>query len=156
MNSIETVVGSGMRLTCSRDELAQALGVVSRGVSTRGAVQILGGMLLRAERPARARRDRHGAVAALSRRGRDRGREARSRARAPARRPRAAAARTAKSWSSTSPRRRAQVTCGPPTYKLHTYSAEDFPTLPDVDASLVHVDERRSSRRSTQVAARVA
>jgi DNA polymerase-3 subunit beta len=49
MNSIETAVGAGMRITCSRDELAQALGVVSRGVSTRGAVQILGGVLLRAE-----------------------------------------------------------------------------------------------------------
>jgi DNA polymerase III subunit beta len=49
MNSIETVVGSGMRLTCSRDALSHALGVASRGVSTRGAVQILGGILLRAE-----------------------------------------------------------------------------------------------------------
>jgi DNA polymerase-3 subunit beta len=49
MNPIETAVGSGMRLTCSRDELGQALGVVSRAVSTRGAVQILGGIMLRAE-----------------------------------------------------------------------------------------------------------
>src|ERR1051326_6102782 len=49
MHSIETAVDSGMRLTCSRDELAQALGIVSRGVSTRGSVQILGGILLRAE-----------------------------------------------------------------------------------------------------------
>jgi DNA polymerase-3 subunit beta len=38
-----------MALTCSRDELAQGLGVVGRGVSTRSAVQILSGILLRAE-----------------------------------------------------------------------------------------------------------
>src|SRR2546425_232359 len=49
MNIVETVVGSGMKLTCSRDELVQALGVVSRGVSSRGAVQILAGILLQAE-----------------------------------------------------------------------------------------------------------
>src|SRR5437868_14822394 len=49
MNIVETVVGSGMKLTCSRDELVQALGVVSRGVSMRGAVQILAGILLQAD-----------------------------------------------------------------------------------------------------------
>src|ERR1043165_3362061 len=49
MNIVETVVGSGMKLTCTRDELVQALGVVSRGVSTRGAVQILAGILLQTE-----------------------------------------------------------------------------------------------------------
>src|SRR5919199_1805489 len=50
MLDAETVVRSGtMKLTCSRDELTQKLGVVSRAVSTRTAVQILGGVLLRAE-----------------------------------------------------------------------------------------------------------
>jgi DNA polymerase III subunit beta len=50
MLDAETVVGSGtMKITCSREELTQKLGVVSRGVSTRTAVQILGGILLRAE-----------------------------------------------------------------------------------------------------------
>jgi DNA polymerase-3 subunit beta len=38
-----------LRATCSRSDLADALGVVSRGVSTRAAVQILGGILLRAD-----------------------------------------------------------------------------------------------------------
>ncbi len=46
----ETVVGSGtMKVTCSREELTAKLAVVSRGVSTRTAVQILGGILLNAE-----------------------------------------------------------------------------------------------------------
>jgi DNA polymerase-3 subunit beta len=50
MLDAETVVSSGaMKISCSRDELAQKLAVVSRGVSTRTAVQILGGVLLRAE-----------------------------------------------------------------------------------------------------------
>src|ERR671932_2078576 len=50
MLDAETVVSSGtMKLTCSRDELTQKLAVVSRAVSTRTAVQILGGILLRAE-----------------------------------------------------------------------------------------------------------
>lgn len=38
-----------VKLTCSRDALAQALGIVGRAVSTRATVQILGGILLRAE-----------------------------------------------------------------------------------------------------------
>src|SRR6266542_4458461 len=41
--------GTGIKVVCSRDELAQKLGVVSRAVSTRATVQILSGVLLRAE-----------------------------------------------------------------------------------------------------------
>src|ERR671932_1493187 len=41
--------GTGMKLTCGREELAQKLGVVARAVSTRSSVQILSGVLLRAE-----------------------------------------------------------------------------------------------------------
>ena len=38
-----------LRVTCSRDELAQKLAVVARGVSSRTAVQILSGILSRSE-----------------------------------------------------------------------------------------------------------
>jgi DNA polymerase III subunit beta len=49
MLDAETVVSSGtMKFTCAREELTQKLGVVSRGISTRTAVQILGGVLLSA------------------------------------------------------------------------------------------------------------
>src|SRR3954466_6349108 len=41
--------GTGMKVVCSRDELAQKLGIVVRAVSTRASVQILSGVLLRAE-----------------------------------------------------------------------------------------------------------
>src|SRR5437870_6021556 len=45
----ETTVGAGMKVTCSKDELVAKLGLVARAVSTRSAVQILSGVLLRAE-----------------------------------------------------------------------------------------------------------
>jgi DNA polymerase-3 subunit beta len=38
-----------MKITCSRDELAASLGIVSRGLSTRGTVQILAGVMLQVE-----------------------------------------------------------------------------------------------------------
>jgi DNA polymerase-3 subunit beta len=38
-----------LRATCSRNDLAAALGIVARGLSTRGSVQVLGGILLRGE-----------------------------------------------------------------------------------------------------------
>lgn len=40
---------TALRATCTRGDLAEALGVVARGVSSRGAVQVLSGILLRAE-----------------------------------------------------------------------------------------------------------
>jgi DNA polymerase-3 subunit beta len=50
MLDAETVVDAGtMKVTCSREELTQKLAIVARGVSTRTAVQILGGILLKAE-----------------------------------------------------------------------------------------------------------
>jgi DNA polymerase-3 subunit beta len=46
---VEVSVEAGIRVTCDRDDLAAKLAVVSRAVSTRGAVQVLGGILLRCE-----------------------------------------------------------------------------------------------------------
>ena len=57
---------TALRITCSKAELASALGVVARAVSTRGAVQVLGGILLRVdEGTADARRNRHGDLATV-------------------------------------------------------------------------------------------
>src|SRR6187402_3808589 len=52
MSSVNTVVGTGtgMKVTCTRDELVARLSTVARGVSSRMTVQILAGVLLRAER----------------------------------------------------------------------------------------------------------
>ena len=49
MIETNTMVGTGMKVVVQRDELTQKLGVVSRAVSTRASVQILSGVLLRAE-----------------------------------------------------------------------------------------------------------
>src|SRR5688500_775725 len=48
---IETaaVTGSALKIACSRDELTRQLAVVSRAASTRTTVQVLAGILLRAE-----------------------------------------------------------------------------------------------------------
>ena len=47
--STDIVSSTALRITCAKSELASALSVVSRAVSTRGAVQVLGGILLQAE-----------------------------------------------------------------------------------------------------------
>jgi DNA polymerase III subunit beta len=49
MIEADVVVGTGLKITCTREELVARLGVVTRAVSTRGAVQVLAGVLLRAE-----------------------------------------------------------------------------------------------------------
>src|SRR5919201_344224 len=49
MIETNTMVGTGMKIMCQRDDLAQKLGVVARAVSARASVQILSGVLLRAE-----------------------------------------------------------------------------------------------------------
>ena len=48
MASIDTVAATTMRVICGKDELAEKLQVVGRGVSTRTTVQILAGIMLRA------------------------------------------------------------------------------------------------------------
>ena len=48
MIEVDTAVGTGMKATCTRDELLRHLGVVSRAVSTRMTVQILSGVKLTA------------------------------------------------------------------------------------------------------------
>src|ERR671919_458269 len=45
----ELAASTELRVTCPRDELAGALGTVSRGLSSRGAVQVLSGILLRGD-----------------------------------------------------------------------------------------------------------
>ena len=45
----EIMVGAGLRITVAKEELATKLTVVARGVSTRTAVLVLGGIQLRAE-----------------------------------------------------------------------------------------------------------
>src|ERR1051326_5607102 len=48
MMETDIIVGTGMNVTCSREDFVARLGIVSRAVSTRSSVQILAGVLLRA------------------------------------------------------------------------------------------------------------
>jgi DNA polymerase III subunit beta len=49
MIEADVAVGTGLKITCTREDLVARLGVVTRAVSTRGAVQVLAGVLLRVE-----------------------------------------------------------------------------------------------------------
>jgi DNA polymerase III sliding clamp (beta) subunit (PCNA family) len=48
MMETDIAVGAGARVTVSRDDLSSRLALVSRATSTRGTVQVLAGILLRA------------------------------------------------------------------------------------------------------------
>jgi DNA polymerase-3 subunit beta len=139
MNIVETVVGSGMKLTCSRDELVQALGVVSRGVSSRGAVQILAGILLQAEDGSlqlaatdmelslrttlEAQVEGEGGTVVPGRLLVDLARLL----------PDAQVAFEHKVEENT-----LEVVCGPASYRLRTYAVEDFPRLPETTGAALH------------------
>src|ERR671937_2700083 len=127
--------GMGMKVVCSRDELAQRLGVVVRAVSTRASVQILSGVLLRAEAgrlhlaatdmelslrsSLDAQVEEEGAVVVPGRLLVD-------------------LVRLLPESDVTIEQRSdeavVRVTSGPSTTSLNTYAAEDFPRLPDLDA----------------------
>jgi len=47
ISTTDVITGSGLKVTCDRDELVATLGTVSRVVSSRGSVQVLAGVLLR-------------------------------------------------------------------------------------------------------------
>ncbi len=135
------VVGTGMKISCARDELVAKLGLVSRAVSTRGAVQVLSGILvsvddarltlaatdmevsLRTTLEAEVEGD--GAVVIPGKLFTD-------------------LARLLPDPEVTIEYRAeegvAQVTSGSASYRLNTYAAEDFPRLPALEAQLHAID----------------
>src|SRR5205807_2763553 len=142
MIETDIVVSAGLRITCTKDELAQALGVVSRALSTRTSVQILSGVLLearggelrlaatdmelslRASVPVQAEGD--GAVVLPGRTLVD-------------------IARLLPGDEVTIEHRASEsvvhVASGTASYTLHTYNAEDFPRLPELtEAETFSVD----------------
>jgi DNA polymerase-3 subunit beta len=139
MNIVETVVGSGMKLTCSRDELVQALGVISRGVSSRGAVQILAGILLQAERGSvqlaatdmelslrttlEAQVEGEGTTVVPGRLLVDLARLLPD---------------TQVVFEHKVEENTLEVVCGPASYRLRTYAVEDFPRLPETAGTALH------------------
>ncbi len=140
-----TMVGTGMKVVCQRDELSQKLGVVARAVSTRASVQILSGVLLRAEggrlhlaatdmelslrSSLNAQVGGDGAVVVPGRLLVD-------------------LVRLLPESEVTIEHRIDEsvvhITSGPSTSTLHTYAAEDFPRLPDLDAVGTFTVDRES------------
>jgi DNA polymerase-3 subunit beta len=124
-----------MKVTCSRDEFVQKLAIVSRAVSARATVLVLGGILLRAEdgelqlaatdmelslRTAfDAQVEGEGAVVVPGRLLVD-------------------LARLLPDEDVQIEHRVEEgvvrIECGSASYRLHTYNVEDFPRLPDVQA----------------------
>ena len=145
MIETNTMVGTGMKIVCQRDELSQRLGVVARAVSTRASVQILAGVLLRAETgrlhlaatdmelslrsSLEAQVDGDGAVVVPGRLLVD-------------------LVRLLPDSEVTIEHRTdenvVRITSGPSTSTLHTYAAEDFPRLPDLDTVGTFTVERES------------
>jgi DNA polymerase-3 subunit beta len=145
MIETNTMVGTGMKVVCQREELSQRLGVVARAVSTRASVQILSGVLLRAEAgrlhlaatdmelslrsSLGAQVEGDGAVVVPGRLLVDLVRLL----------PDNEVTIEHKADENT-----VHVTSGPSTSTLHTYAAEDFPRLPDLDAVGTFTVDRES------------
>jgi len=136
MTSIDSVVATSMKLTCAKEEFAEKLQVAGRGVSARASVQILAGILLRAaggqlslsatdmEISLRVSLDAQvedeGSVVVPGRLLVD-------------------IVRLLPAGEVTISHRAeegvVELVCGTASYRLHTYAAEDFPRLPEVDPS---------------------
>lgn len=139
----ELVVGTGFRITVSREELAAKLATVSRAVSTRTAVLVLGGIQVRAEdgRLHLAATDMELSLrASLDAEVSDDGLAV-----VPGRLLLDIARSLPEGEVSLEHRPEEAtvvVTAGSAAYRVHTYSAEDFPRLPDIDAVALHGIER--------------
>jgi DNA polymerase III subunit beta len=157
MIETEDMVGTGLRITVSKDELVQALGVVSRAVSTRTSVQILSGILLEAANgelrvaatdmelslraTVAAQIDGDGSLVLPGKTLVD-------------------IARLLPSDEVTIEHKPSEsvvhVTAGSASYTLHTYNPEDFPRLPDVTSVQTFPIERESLLETIQRVARAA
>jgi DNA polymerase-3 subunit beta len=157
MIETDIVVSAGLRITCTKDELAQALGVVARALSTRTSVQILSGVLLearagelrlaatdmelslRASVPAQIEGD--GAIVLPGKTLVD-------------------ISRLLPGDEVTIEHRPAEsvvrVTAGTASYTLNTYNPEDFPRLPELDAVSTFSVERESLLETIGRVARAA
>jgi DNA polymerase-3 subunit beta len=136
MIETDVVVGEALKVTCARDELVAKLGIVSRAVSTRSAVQILAGVLLRAEggelhlaatdmelslrTSLEASVEDEGSVVVPGRLLVDLARLLPADEVQISHRPEEGLV---------------HVVCGSAAYRLHTYAAEDFPRLPEIETA---------------------
>src|SRR3954452_13859814 len=156
-DTVGQMVGNGVKITASKDELVQALGVVSRAVSTRTSVQILSGILL------------EGAAGELRLAATDMELSLRATVTAQIEGDGAIVlpgktlvdiARLLPSDKVTIEHKPSEsvvhVTSGSAAYTLHTYNPEDFPRLPDVAAVQTFPVDRESLLETIQRVARAS
>ena len=157
MIETEVPVGTGMKITVRRDDLVQRLAVVSRAVSTRATVQILSGILLRSagddlelaatdmelslRTTVSAQIEGDGAVVVPGRRLVELAKLLPSEEVEIEHRPEESVV---------------HVTSGSASYTLHTYNAEDFPRLPELDAVTTFAVEREALLETINRVARSA
>ena len=157
MIETEDIVGTGVKITVSKDELVQALGVVSRAVSTRTSVQILSGILLEAaggelrvaatdmelslRATIAAQTDGDGSIVLPGKTLVDIARLL----------PADDVSIEHKPTESV-----VHLTAGSASYTLHTYNPEDFPRLPDVISVQTFPVDRESLLETIQRVARAA
>src|SRR6266508_2588606 len=157
MIEIETAIGVTVKVTCARDELTRALSLVGRAVSTRATVQVLGGILVKAgdgrvdlaatdmELSLRLALDcqveGEGAVVVPGRLLVDLARLL----------PEGEVVLEQKPEHGV-----LEVTCGTASYRLNTYSAEDFPKLPEVETAQTFTVDRAAFLETVSRVARAA
>ena len=134
MTAIDTVAPATMRATCRSEDLAEKLAIVGRGISTRTSVHVLTGILIRADagRLTLAATDMEISLRlALDADVEDEG------AIVVPGRLLVDIARLLPPGEAVLEHRAeegiARLTCGPASYGLHTFSADDFPRLPEID-----------------------
>jgi len=157
MIDTEMVVGTGLRITVSKDELVSALGVVSRAVSTRTSVQILSGILVEAQgnelrlaatdmelslrATASAQIEGDGAIVLPGKTFAD-------------------IARLLPAGGVSIEHKPAEsvvhVTAGSASYTLHTYNPEDFPRLQELETVQTFTVDRESLLETIHRVARAA
>ena len=157
MIDTEMVVGTGLRITVSKDELVSALGVVSRAVSTRTSVQILSGILVEAQgselrlaatdmelslrATASAQIEGEGAIVLPGKTFAD-------------------IARLLPAGDVSIEHKPAEsvvhVTAGSASYTLHTYNPKDFPRLQELDTVQTFTVDRESLLETIHRVARAA
>jgi DNA polymerase-3 subunit beta len=143
MIEVDVETGTGLKLTCERDEFVQQLSVVSRALSMRSTVQILSGILLEAtgERLSLAATDMELSLeASLGASVDEQGKVV-----IPGRLLVELARLLPESEVAIAHRLEdgvVEVTCGAANYRLHTYGVDDFPRLPDPSSAGLYAIDR--------------
>ena len=139
-----------MKVTCSKDELVSKLGIVARAVSTRTAVQILSGVMLRAE--AGELRLAATDMEVSLRSSLEASVEGEGAAVVPGRLL-VDLARLLPEGEVVIEHRAEEnvvrIECGSASYRLHAFSEEDFPRLPELDSVMAATDSYRLASKET-------